>query len=1108
MGGRINKNSRHISKFPMKYVASILFFSLIVCISTLNAAQTLLLRQPALSENNLAFVYAGDIWIAEDDGTHPRRLTSHPAEENNPVFSPDGKWIAFAASYDGNTDVYIIPVEGGQPKRLTWHPKADLPQDWSKDSRTVAFVSSRETDHGRSKQLYHVSIEGGLPEKQMEARIHQGSYSDSGELAYIIFGPAYNGLMGGTSGWKGYEGGSAPEVMIMNADRTKVSVIPGKGSNHFNPFWLGNKVYFLSDRQDEIFNLFQFDPSNGKLSQISQESLWDIRAAQGFGSVIVYEAGGRIKKLHTKTGKIEELAIHISPDLPQLRPSWKKAGDTVQYFDLSTTGKRALLTARGEVFSVPLKDGPTRNLSLTGGKREYSALWAPDGQKAAWITETDDGGQEIMVVDSFGKDLEMHFPLGSHFYELKTWTAGDSSHLIYTDNHLGLHVLELTTGESHQIATEARRAGFQVSASPDGKWIAYTLEQANFNQDLMLYNIEQDQSYRISDGMADVASPAFSPDGKYLYFNASTNSGPLQVGLNMTSQERPFRAALYAAILSSDEKSPLLPKSGDEKIDESDEKTEKSDEEEDEDPQPVTHIDLEGLSDRIIALPVAVSNYDNLQVGSNGDLFYIHHVQPGGSRTPPGESTETGDRLMRFNLEKKEETELLKEVANFSINSSGSHMIIQKIDGQLVTAEIGDKMETTSLDLSQAKILVNPREEWRQIFNEAWRMEKEYFYAKNLHGIDWDAIYQQYRPLVDHVGRREDLTALMVEMIAELQVGHNRTGGGDIHKETSVSSGLLGINLSIENDHYRIDHIYTGESWNPFLQGPLSVPGNEAYVGEYILAVNDRDITSQDNLFSCLQGTVGEQVTLKVGPHPNNKDSREIMVEPIANERALRLWDWVEKNRLYVDAETEGRVAYIYLPDTGGRGYTFFNRMFFSQVDKEALIIDERSNGGGQAANYLIEVLGRKHLSGWSDRDGLIYNTPAGAQHGPKVMLIDQDAGSGGDFLPYAFRYTGLGKLIGTRTWGGLIGIATNPSLMDGGFIVVPFFRFFDPDGNWSVENEGVTPDIEVMLDPIAANRLEDTQLDAAITEIQSQLKDYKSKILKVAPTRPSELGE
>jgi tricorn protease len=1071
------------------------------------AQETLLLRQPALSKDHLAFVYAGDIWVANWSGRDVRRLTSHPAEENTPVFSPDGQYIAFAAEYEDNTDVYVVPVAGGQPQRLTWHPAGDRPQGWSADGREVAFVSARETDHGRSGQLYHVSVDGGLPVKQMEARIVQGSYSAAGELAYIIFVPGYNGLFGGGSGWKGYRGGTTPAINVMAADRATVEVIPGAGATNFNPFWLDGRVYFLSDREDKVFNLFRFDPAAGGVTRLTGETDWDIRAAGGYAGTVVYEAGGRIKRLDLASGEVDTLAIDIAPDLPQLRPQWKDASGTIQAVDISRSGKRALLTARGEVFSVPVKDGSTRNLSDSGGVREYTGLWSPDGLKVAWIAETDDG-QAVVVGDQSGAGAVKRYPLGPHFYFLLAWAPGEAQRLVYQDNHLGLHVLNLGSGKTERIATGVRREQYDVAVSPDGRWLAYTLEQPNYHRDLMLHEFASGRDVTVSDGLADVAAPAFSTDGKVLYFAASTNSGPLQVGLNMTSQERPYRAGLYAAVLAADGTSPLAPKSGDEEAEKDENGDDDKKDKDKKAEKPDTRIDLEGLSGRITGLPVAEANYAQIQAGKDGHLYYLERVQPGAANLPPGKNEAEGNRLLRFDFEEREQTMLLEGVRDFRISAGGEHMIVRKADGSLAVAEIADEMKPEPLKLDGVRVMVDPREEWAQIFDEAWRMEQEYFYADNLHGLDWNAVYRKYRPLVDHVGRREDLNAVIVEMIAELHAGHNRAGGGDVHKEQAVKTGLLGANLEIADGRYRIARVYTGEDWNPFLKAPLAAPGNAARAGEYILAVNGQELTASDNIFASLQGTVGQQVTLRVGPGADGKGARDIVVEPVDNERELRLWSWIENNRQRVAEATDGRVGYIYLPNTAGAGYTFFNRMFFAQVDKEALIIDERSNGGGQAANYIIEVLSRMHLSGWKDRDGMIYNTPAGAMHGPKLMMIDQDAGSGGDYLPYTFRLAGIGKLLGTRTWGGLIGISANPDLMDGGRLTVPFFRFFDPAGNWSVENEGVAPDIEMPLDPVAYNRGRDSQLEAAIEEILSQLKGYESGVLQQAPPLPTELGK
>ncbi|MGD9548267.1 MAG: PDZ domain-containing protein [Candidatus Krumholzibacteriia bacterium] len=1095
------------------FLTVLLILALAIPLQGSAAPQTLLLRQPDISAENLAFVYAGDIWVAQRDGSLPYRLTTSPADENSPRFSPDGALIAFCASYEGNQDVYVIPVEGGQPRRLTWHPGQDSPTGWTADGKAVAFVSSRETDHGRSAQLYHASLDGGLPVKQMEARIVSGAYDDAGSrLAYIAYGSGYNGLFGGGSGWKGYRGGTTPEIMIMDLEAGAVTTIPGAGTTNFNPVWLGDRLFFLSDRDDEIFNLFRYDQAGGTVTRITDEKVWDVRAAGGHGDVVVYESGGRLKSLDTTTGAVTEIRVSINPDLPQLRPQWKDASRTVQTTGISPTGKRVIVTARGEVFTVPVEDGSTRNLTRTGTRREYSALWSPGGDQVAYIADGPEG-QSLVIEDQTGMDEARTFELGPYFYQLQGWSKGESGRIVFTDNHLSLYAIELDGGGIDKIATGSRREEIDTALSPDGRWLAFTQERPNFQRDLMLHEFATGRTVQITDGAADVAAPAFSLDGKYLFFAASTNSGPLQVGLNMTSQERPYRAGLYAAILAADGDSPLLPKSGDENEKDGDspegkDKDKKGgDDEDDGDKSDETRIDLEGIASRIVALPVAERNYRNLAAGKDGALYYVQAVQPGASNEPPGERASDENALVRFDFEDKEAESLMTGVNGFSISADGKHLLIGKGRGYEV-AETGKKLDAKHLDLSGLKVMVDPREEWRLIFDETWRMEKEFFYDPDMHGLDWKAVRDRYLPLLDHVGRREDLNAVMVEMIAEMQVGHNRVGGGDLHGEDGTNTGLLGANFTLEDGRYKLARVYTGETWNPFVTAPLATPGNEAREGEYLLAVNGRDLTAADNVFEYLQGTAGTQVTLRVGPRADGRDARDITVEPVTSEREMRLWRWIEANRRRIDEATGGRVGYIYLPNTAGAGYTFFNRMFFAQLDKEALIIDERSNAGGQAANYIIEVLGRAHLSGWKDRDGLVYNTPAGAMHGPKVMLIDQDAGSGGDYLPYAFRQMGIGKLIGTRTWGGLIGISANPRLTDGGFLSVPFFRFYDADHEWTVENEGVAPDLHVPLDPVATNEGRDSQLEAAIAEVTAQLRGFENQVPTEAPPYPTELGK
>ena len=1063
--------------------------------------QTLLLRHPAVSGNTLAFVYAGDLWVSALDGSDPRRLTSAPSEERGPHISPDGRYIAFTGTYESNTDAYVISIDGGQPRRLTWHPGADEIHGWTADGR-VLFSSRRETNHGRSSTLWSIAPGEGYPSEVMDARFYRGDMHQDGRLAYLPNRVAYNALYGGAAGWRQYRGGATGTIRVLSADQSESRLFESDRINDINPIWVGDEIYFLSDRDDVSLALHRLDPNTGAIEALYSEAPWDIRWMDSDGQTLVFEAGGRIKRYDVTTGQVSEIRVSLNPDLPQLAPRWESAGGAIQSAAISPTGQRALFTGRGDVFTVPLDEGSTRNITATQGVREYSALWSPDGEQIAYIS--DEGGvQSLRIVDQRGHNDARVLALGGDdeaFYFLAHWVPGNRR-ILYTDNHLNLYQIDVVSGESRRIATHARRAGFDLATSPDGVWLAYTLERPNYLQDLVLRNLETGQEVVLSDGMADTSSPAFSADGAYVYFAASTNVGPQQVGLNMNTREKPSRYGIYAVVLAADGRSPLLPGAGDETADDS---SEESDEDNTE-----TRIDIAGLSDRIVALPVSERAYGNLEAGEDGALYYMDYTQPGAENTPPGQSSAAGNRLMRFDFEEREAQSVQSGVNGFILAADRETALFNMANGGgWRHGKLGESLDLEGVSTSDMRLRVDPRLEWAHIFDEVWRMERAYFYDANLQGLDWDGVKARYEPLLDHVGRREDLNALMQEMIGEMQAGHNNVGGGDVHRDAPVSTGLLGADFETASNRYRIAKIYNGENWNPFLRGPLAAPGLGVSEGDFILAINGEDLTASDNIFSRLQGLSGEQVTLTVAATANGENRRDIVVETISNEGGLRLWDWVEGNRRYVDEQTNGQVGYVYLPNTAGAGYDLFNRMYYAQANRDAIIFDERSNSGGQAADYITDVLSPFHLSGWRDRDGLAFNTPAGAHYGPKVMLIDQDAGSGGDYLPYSFRRRGVGPLIGTRTWGGLIGISANPSLIDGGFLTVPFFRFYTPEGEWTIENEGVAPDIEVQLDPVLYNQGQDSQLDRAIAETQRLLDQADGPSVPLTlPDPPAEPG-
>lgn len=1060
--------------------------------------QTLLLRDPALSANNIAFVYAGDIWVADRNGANPRQLTSDPGDETNPVFSPDGSMIAFSGNYNDNRDVYVIPVTGGQPKRLTWHPGDDNVMDWSPDGSAVYFTSAREFNRGRSAQLYKVSIKGGLPEKQMQSRVYRGRFDASGaRFAYDQISPAYDGLYGGFFGWRNYRGGRTPSISIMDMKAKTTVAIPGDGVNDLEPMWVGDEVYFLSDRDKGTLNLFHFDPKTKAVTKVSNESVWDIRAAYAYNRTIIFEVGGRLKTLNTANGAIAELPITIHPDLPQTRPQMKDASTVLQAFDLSPTGKRAVITARGEVFTVPVDDGSPRNLTNTDGAREYTALWSPDGGRIAYV-DAAKATQELVIIDQTGLGATKRLTLGEAFNQLLDW-GGDGSRIIYANQKLQLFAINVATGERTLITTTPRRGFPQVDTSPDGRWLAYIDPRANAFGALRLYDFTTKKSYPVTDDLADIASPAFSKDGRYLYFSASTNSGPARAGLDMSSMEKPVRSALYVATLSADGESPLKPKSGDEPT-AGDAPAAAG----------AARIDIEGLSGRIEALPIGERNYAGLSTGRDGDLYFLRRGQPGGASGPPGAADPPEAALMRFNFATKKAEQLVPGVTGAKVSADGWHMIAQTPTG-LSTIDLHVPTAAKPLNISGLKVMVDPRKEWRQMFEEAWLMEKEFFYDPKMHGIDWQAIHDRYSPLVAHVGRRDDLNTLLREMLGEMQVGHQFVYGGDGATLIGAANvGLLGADLAFENGHARIKRIYTGESWNPNAHAPLAQPGLKVKDGDYILAVNGRTLGATDDIWELMQGTAGRQTTLRVASNADGRDGHNITVEPVASEASLRLAAWVEDNRRIVDKESGGRIGYVYVPDTGPGGFAMFNRMFYAQTDKDALIIDDRCNDGGSAANYIVDVLSQIPLSGWRGFAGDTFNTPAAASFGPKVLLIDQDAQSGGDFLAYAFKQKNIGPVIGTRTWGGLIGVSGNPTLIDGGQALVPWYRFYDVDNGWTVEGKGVSPTMRVELDPLATNAGRDTQLAAAITETKRLLATNPParKISPPSPPYPTRLGQ
>jgi tricorn protease len=909
--------------------------------------------------------------------------------------------------------------------------------------------------------------------------------------------------------------------------------IPHVNASDSNPVWVGEEVVFISDRDGQAANLFVFNTTTQALRQLTRETVWDVKSVDAHGDTLVYEVGGRLKTIRLDGSGAADIAVDLSADSPQLRAQWKDASRSIEGASLSPTGKRVVVSARGEVFSVPVKDGSLRNLTETSGVREKDALWSPDGQRIAYLSDAP--GRRHQVVIRAQNDAGPPAPAVTHllpahdYFTLRAWSP-DGQRLVLADQRLQLHALDLKAAKPalQRIAVSPRRqgfgGGFDLSFSPDSRFLATTVREANHLSRIVVFDFQTGQLHPVSDPLVNAENPAFSRKGDLLFFTASTNAGPTRVGLDMSTQERPLRAGVYAAVLAADGASPLLPKAGDEEAPKADAKPDtktdaKADAKADAKPadkpkaaepavKPV-RIDFAGLAQRIVPLPIPERDNQGLAVAADGALWLLDRRQPGIVREAAEGGGPAPADLHRFDFEERKAKLVRSGVLDFSLSGDGKKLLLDLGRGRLEVADANDKADGKPLDLSGLKARIDPRAEWQQIFDETWWMQKAFFYDPALHGLDWDAVYQRYLPLLAHVQRREDLNELLVEMIGELQVGHNRLGGGDVHQETPVPVGLLGADFTHEQGAWRIAKIHTGDAFNPFLRSPLAVPGQAAKVGEFVLAVNGQTLSGTRNLYALLENQVGKQVTLTLASSADGAQGRrQIVVQPIASEAALRQWTWVERNREAVDKASGGKVAYVYLPDTGAGGFAYFNRMYFAQADKPALIVDDRRNGGGQAANYITELLARPYLGSWKDRDGLVFDTPGSAIYGPKAMLIDQDAGSGGDFLPYAFKRLGLGPLIGKRTWGGLIGISANPPLIDGGFVTVPFFRFFTPEGEWRIENEGVAPDVDVELDPLAVNAGRDPQLEAAIADVMRRLPKADPNLPRKQAPAPAALGK
>jgi tricorn protease len=1097
------------------FILSLLLTASSIKISTGGLAQEkpLLMREPAMSRTQIVFSYAGDLWIAPRGGGEASRLTTGVGAETSPQFSPDGTTVAFMGEYDGNVDLYTVPASGGVPKRVTYHPGADVLAGWTPDGKQLLFGSQRASDSGRFARLFTMPVDGVFPSDVPLPMGYYGSYSPDGTRL------AYEPLPRGFGAWKRYRGGMASPIWIANLSDSSVEKLPRADSNDFNPMWVGDKVYFLSDRGGPI-TLFAYDTKTKKVAQLIQNNGLDIKSASAGPDGIVYEQFGSLNIYDLKSGKSSKVNVTINGDMLSLRPKFEKVGTRISAASISPTGARAVFETRGDIITVPAEKGDARNLTNTTGVAERDPSWSPDGKWIAYFSD-ESGEYQLHLRDQKGLGEVKKINLGNppSFFYNPTWSP-DSKKIAYTDKRLNHWYVDIEKGQPVKFDTLSRDFSLATSWSPDSRWLTYAKPLKSWYNAVFVYSLEDGKSTQITDGLSDALSPVFDKSGKYIYFTASTDIGPRVFGFDMSSYpHRPTRS-VYVAVLKKTDPSPLAPESDEEKVaeekpsekkdgategqgDGAKEGEKKADAAQapaggakpgDKKEPPKVTIDFDNISQRILALPPPNRNYVGLAAGKANTLFIIE--------VPDGAQ---GATLHKFDLEKRKFDKALDNINSFELSANGEKMLYRQQQNWFIaaTATLGTpafKPGEGKIKTEEMEVYVSPRAEWDQMYRETWRIERDFFYAPNYHGLDLQATAKKYEPYLASLAHRADLNYLFQEMLGELSVGHLYVGGGDTPDPKRVPGGLLGADYKIENGRYRFAHVYNGENWNPNLRAPLTQPGVNVVAGEYLLAVKGRNLTANDNIYSFFESTANKQVVIKVGPNPDGSGSREVTVVPIQNEIGLRNLAWIEENRRKVDKMSDGKLAYIYLPDTAGGGYQFFNRYYFSQLDRQGAVVDERYNSGGQAADYVVDYLKKPLMSYWAVRDGEDWRQPFGVMPGPKAMLINEYSGSGGDYLPYMFRRAQVGPLIGKRTWGGLVGIGGYPTLIDGGSVTAPHFAFYTPEGKWEIENHGVAPDVEIEFDPKAWREGRDIQLEKAVSWLMEELKKNPPKPVQRPP--------
>ena len=1068
-----------------------IFFKLLIIIliffisSTLIAEKRPLMRFPDVYKNDVVFVYGEDIWSVPVKGGVANRLTIHDGEERFPKFSPDGKLIAFTGEYDGNSDIYVMNVHGGDITRITYHPGYDEVVGWHPLKNKIIFRSSRQS-FSSFYRLFLISPDGTGLEELILHEAAQGSFSLDGKKI------AYNRVSRETRTWKRYQGGTAQEVYLYDFETQEDRNLTNfKGTDRI-PMWIGNKIYFSSDR-NRVLNIYSYDLSTEKISQITFHKEYDVRRPSMGNNKVVYELGGTLWLLDVNTNITKQIPIQIKTDAVEVRRYLKKVDKLITEFDSSTSGKRVLIVARGEVFTVPKKDGATRNLTMDSGARDKNAVWSPNGKTIAYLSDKT-GEYELYLIDQSGKKEAVRLTHYKDGYRHTLRWSPDSKKIAFADQTLRCYYIDVKTKK----VTEVDKAYYEnidvsldvkpiydFSWSPDSRYIAYSKMDEDLVNKVYIYSLESRKTHNVSNGLFNDFNPVFTKDGEHLLFISNRLFDPTFCDIEWEMVYKKV-AGIFCLTLKKDGK-PFLPFKSDEEEGENKEKKQDNNEEEE---IVKVIVDFKGLADRIEALPLESGNYRSLTVNEDA-AFYLNAAEGDYNRFEyRKKGTQT---LYSFSIKDRKEQTVIEDINSYKLSADGSRIVYKKDDdiGIINADSLNTKGKTVKLN--DLKMWIDPIAEWQQIFNEAWRMERDFYYESNMHGLDWDAMKVKYGSLIPYASCRQDIRFIIGELIGELSTSHTYVFGGDYQRNPDpVNVGMLGVDWEIDNksNRYRFKKIYQVPDWTRKVFPPLARPGINVKEGDYILQVNGNKVTADKNIYSYFINLAKKHVTLLVNDAPNHEGATEINVKPLSSDRTLRYLDWVEHNRMLADEKSNGQIGYLHLPDTYTGSTREFPKYFYSQLRKKGIIIDGRFNGGGLDPDIFLRRLDKDILSYWTRRYSYDQTSPQMATRAHLVCLTNRQAGSGGDMLPSEFQQKGMGPVIGTRTWGGLVGVSMWLGLIDGGGLSAPDYRIYNPSGKWIVENEGVQPDIVIDLDHAEIARGYDAQLEKGIEVLLKKIKE------------------